>query len=410
MNIDGPKERYSRLLTSIRRHTNVFEAFEAGATPQDIKQSIIDLLSAYFANSSQLEKYAVDLLAPDAAEYARLAGDRWTLDLFQYCLSIHQKAVQANEAHSLTTFIESMPDIYAGLSVFWSVFHLELDKSSLKIEEFLHESLRNIGALIEGAIKPTAKALLQQQRIIAGGTTNFQAISNLTLGQIVTELTMASPNLSYFSPWSVPLNQWRNIAQHFSARVEGDEIVCWYGSSRQPSTLRLRRSELLSVVQRIRDVLACLRLANRIFAVDNLPRLVELGLDFQRITIRPEMDVMNLVSGLATQGFEVIDLQVSDGRADLVLRDVSIVEPNERRLYITQYAVLLWRYTGAGIVSVEYQERDGTPSLRTSAPKELFERAEMEGRLGPEIAGEVDLIDLKTGQVIPKLPRRPASP
>ena len=61
-----------------------------------------------------------------------------------------------------------------------------------EIEEFLHESLRNIGDIIEGLTKPYLKALLHQIKIMKGIKTSIKEIDSLDLGTIIRELIQTS--------------------------------------------------------------------------------------------------------------------------------------------------------------------------------------------------------------------------
>lgn len=288
------------------------------------------------------------------------------------------------------------------MSVFWSQFHLELDKAVLGTEEFLHECLRNIGSISEGAIKPASKELLHQLRISKGKNPSFQTINALDFGKVIDELVKESVNPSFFAPWGVQLNQWRNIAQHFSASVQGNEFICRYGRPNQQKEIRLTRSELLEVTRRVLDIFSALRLAGQLFAIDNLREMKMRGLIPASLKVRPEMRLLGLVAGLASQGFDVVDFKNDEQGATLIIRDASKLDPNERRIHTTQFAQVLWYYTNAPVVTVEYRERDGTPNFATRATRDLFERIEKEGLPLTTVAEEVEMTDLKTGRTIPK--------
>jgi hypothetical protein len=404
--MQNPNQKFDAILSSIRERTALFKAFEEGATPEDIKQGVIQLLSPYFSNRAVLEEMAVNVLMGDAIEFSRLSRDRWTLELFEYALQVHQQAKARDAGESLKACSEWLPLIYEGLSVFWSQFHLELDKAALGTEEFMHECLRNMGSIIEGSIKPASKELLHQLRIQKGKKPSFQTINRLDLGNAIDELAKASVNPSFFAPRDVQLNQWRNIAQHFSASVQGDEIVCRYGYPDKQKEIRLTRSELMEVTKRILDTFAGLRLACHLFAIDSLPEMKARGLTPANLKVRPEMRLLNLVAGLASQGFDVVDFQSDEQGATLIIRDASRLDPNERRIHTTQLVEALWYYTHASVVAVEYRERDGTPNFLTRATRELFERIEKEGLPLTTVADEAEMVDLKTKQVIPKVPRQ----
>ena len=390
-----PSQKYGKLLSSIREYTCLFDAFESGATPDDIKQGIVELLSPYFTNQTLLEKMAVNILIGDAIEFVRLAQNRVAFELFEYALQVHQQSKVRDIDECLRAYAGQLPVVYEGLSVYWSQLHLERDKDMLDLPEFVQECLRNIGSVIEGAMKPVVGGLLHQARIARGERPKLQAIHALSLGDIVDELMRSNTNPSIFAPRGVRVNQWRNIAQHFSARIEGDEIICHYGRPGSERKIRLTRSELIAVAKHIHDLFACLRLANRLFFIDNLDEIHARGLMPPHIKIRPEMYILNFVTALASQGFEVIGFQHDDSGAVAHIKDVSTLDPNERGFHTVQFAGVLWRYTHAPAVTIEYYERDGVPNFRTRARRELFERIEREGLPPSTLAEEAELTDLR---------------
>ena len=240
-------------------------------------------------------------------------------------------------------------------------------------------------------------------RIGQGASPSLQCIDELDLGNIIDQLHRESPNPSFFAPWGVRLNQWRNIAQHFSATIEGKDIVCRYGRSGNEREITLTRSEMIAVVKRGFDTFSSLRLANRLFFMDNLHAIQADNLLPSDIRLRPEATILNFVTAMASQGFEVIDFQNDEQGAKVIVRDVSTQNPNQRRFHTVQFVGLLWCTTRAAVVTVEYHERDGTPNFRTRATRDIFERIKREGLPGSTIAEEAELTDLKAGQVTPRI-------
>ena len=296
-----------------------------------------------------------------------------------------------------------MPAKYEGLSKFWSQLHLELNKVNLDLEEFLHECLRNIGGIIEGEIKPLTMELLHQLRISKGKIVSEQEIKALDLGNIFDELIQYSGRSDFFVIEGVRLNQWRNIAQHLSAKIDKDEIVCTYGRVGNEQQIRLSKEKLWEVTRYTVMMFASLRLANTIFGIDNLNAFRDKGLIPTDVYVRPEAKLLNLVAAIGSQGFEVIDFENDGLSAKIVVKDVSKLDPYERKLHSVQFVGILWTVTKAQKVIVDYLERDGTPSFRTTALGKSFEKAEKEGLDLGEIIKEAELVDLKTNTVIPKL-------
>ena len=141
-----PSQRFDKMFFGIRNETGLADAFKDGYTPDEIKQGVIELLSPYFSNDDVLEKSAVNILISDAICLGNLSQYTLAFNLFEYAFGIHQRAYSQDKITCIQTSVEWQPAIYEGLSIFWSQYHLELDKQNLPDDEFLHECLRNIGA------------------------------------------------------------------------------------------------------------------------------------------------------------------------------------------------------------------------------------------------------------------------
>ncbi len=397
-------KQFNKLIDRIRKDTQFEDVFKDGYTPEDIKQSVIEFLLPYFSNRDVLEHNAVDYLMSDAIALVKLSKNKLAFELFEYALSIHHLAYSQDLNNCVRTSIEWQPAIFDGLSLFWTQFHLEIDKQNLPDDEFLHECLRNMGVITEGAFKNLAKELLQQQRILNGSYTLSSSTRELDFGNVIDELNRSSPNPFFFAPNGVRLNQWRNICQHYSANVVGTEFIFKYGKPEKE--FRLTRNGLIQVTKHILDLFSGLNLANSIFTFDHLSELKNAGLIPENIQIRSEMEFMNIASGLLSQGFEVVDFQKDEKKSILVIRDITNLEPDKRRLHTIQFIDLLWNFTKSQKVSVEYIEHDGTPNFRTSATAEMFARIEKENLHPSSIVEEAEMIDLKNNLKIPKNRKR----
>ena len=404
--------KYERVLTDIRSGATLLQMIESGLTPQEVKAAVIELLEPYFEHREILEEFALKVLLPETVTVSRLLGDTWALDKLEQCLASHRSAKAANVQASLEACADWTRPTYAGLSVFWSQLHIERDKDTLDLEEFTHECLQNIGSLIEGPTKPYLKELLHQIRISRSEPVAFEQLEASTLGDTVDELIRKTTFGDLFAPppWNIRLNQWRNIAQHLSTEINGNEIICRYGNPPKIREARISRNGLLHVARTLGQVFIVLKLSKTIYFLDNFSEIEALGLIPQNIPSRPEMLVMNFALAIASQGFELIDFQWNDNESLAVIRDVSEVHPNQRRLHASQFAFLLWQHTQSPRVTVEYHERDNTRNFRTSINEADCDRV-IRGEIGwHQLANIVEMTDLKTGTVIPPLSNRNEKP
>lgn len=398
------KKRYSKIISSIKEHTSLIEAFKAGMTPDEVKNDVINAFSPYFENQGVLEKQAIQILVPELIEFANILKDGFSIKLFEFALRAHHSAKRQNRELCFVSYLDWIPSKREALSKYWSQHHLAIDKVGLELEEFTHECLRNIGSVTEGSIKPYSNELLQQVRIFQGIPMAFDEIDSMDLGKVIDELIKFSSPSSFFVFENVRLNQWRNIAQHLSVIFKDGLIVCTYGRPENKKEITLSKEALYTVTQKVFMTLRCLKLASTIFGVDNLDEMHSMGLISNgQIKIRPEAEILNLVSAIASQGFEVIDVQFDRNNAKLIVQDLTSMDPGIRRIHASQFVEMLWSHTNSPLVTVDYLELDGTPNLRAIATSELFERAYKDVEPIKFLAAKIEMIDLKSNMSIPKL-------
>jgi len=216
---------------------------------------------------------------------------------------------------------------------------------------------------------------------------------------IVNELieSTAYPRLFAPPPWSVRLNQWRNIAYHHTARIEKDEIVCSYGQAPNVKEIRLSKEELLQVAHVIHNVYRTVGLAYTLFFVDNIREIRKSPLAKEG---RNEAELLNFASGIVSQGFEIVEYEKTFDEARLVVRDVSNLDPDKRRFHASQFLFHLWSIAHSRKLVVEYWERDNTRNLLVSVNSDTCEKID-KGELEPlTLANMIEMVDLKTGKVV----------
>lgn len=398
--------KLQKIAAGIRQFSPLLQMAEMGMAPDEIKQAVIQELSPFFRNQDILLELALPSLVPEAVNLAKLEADPWAFGMFQHCLDVHRSAQVVAGEDSLRACASGEPAAQQGLSEYWNAFNLEVPKDDLALEEFRYEIFRNIGSLIEASMQPLLRELLNQVRLRDRPADPTDAVDTMDLGNVVAQLidTSGFPELFAPPPWHVRLNQWRNMAQHHSSFVEGDIVVCRYGRTPSLRELRLSRSELMEVAYKTFAVYGAMKTAKSIFLVDNI-RAAEKFMP--NIDVRPEQNVLNFASIVETQGFEVIDLRLDEEEASVILRDVSNLDPSQRRFHASQYVYQLWVHMNRPRVTVEYQEKDGTRSLLTTAWAQDCQRIERGEIAACELANLTEIVDLKTGVRIPKTVKPP---
>lgn len=368
-------DKYERIISTVKERTSFLDMVEAGIKPAEIKGAIIALLEPYFDNRETLEKNAVNHLVADSVLLVRIRRDKFFFDKFEKCIGTYRSAKRKDPKGCFKSCVVCLDGIIESEKKFWSVANLEVDKYKLELEDALHECLKNIGEVIEGLEKPYLKVLLCQTRIECGVRGSGNDVKVLDLGQIVTELINRSsyPELFAPPPWDISLNQWRNIAYHHSAKVEDQKIVCWYGKEPNIKRVQLSRGEMVEVLRKVSNVYYVLKLAHTFFFIDNLEDISKVT-TFPRKESREESELLNLTVGLASQGFEVVEVNKTVGEAKLIIRDVSDLDMDKRIAHASQFLFPLWLVTRSRKLIIEYRKKDNTPNFLMSVDGETCER------------------------------------
>jgi hypothetical protein len=357
-------DRNNRLLSKIREHSNVLQAIEAGVTPAEIKETARSTLELVVTDPAILDRMSLDLLLTEAINVQRVLSDAWSASRLYFCLDLHKYALQTDPKAALAELERWDDPINRGLSQYWSHGHLEHDKRSLALEEFASEVFRTIGSLIEATLQPFLRALLGQVRITR--KKDPSNINILDLGNVVQELASTAGDKDLFEPppWGIPLNQWRNIAQHHGYEVSGTQIRCWYGKPPMTKQITLTRAELWEALLAVVSVYHIIRASHMVTLINNVDRVQLPSAASQE---RPDAAVFQFATAAASQGFEVMHVQVDEARAFAVLQDVTEGDNEVRQIHASQFTNVLWQFTRARLCEVEYRTRSGTPTLFASA-------------------------------------------
>jgi hypothetical protein len=355
--------QHEKILRGVRAFSPLLQAYEAGFTPDQIKRMVMGTLLPEFENASVLDRYGIDLLTAESVNVQRVLSQQWSAELYDACMRIRRRCLAANQEECARVCSMWLEPISDSLALYWSAVRLEHVKIDLPLNDFAYEIFRNIGSLIEGTLQTYLKEMLHVTKVLAGETVSFEEVNLLSLGTLVQQFGDAADvkNLLALPPWRVPLNQWRNIAQHYSLKADAATIRCTYGA-RNSRTVELTREELLEVARGLFLLYSSFRTSHTIFFLDNADALAAHCNPFAR----NESDkLFQFTVGAASQGFEVTALEVSEKKAIATLVDVCDAEDLERAVHASQFTYQLWVATKAEEVQVEYRSKFGRHLLRS---------------------------------------------
>lgn len=394
-------KKYNKILTDVQKNP-LLHMIKMGKAPDEIKEAVIDSLSPYFENKDILEKYAINLLVSESINLLKLKKNSWYYDYFKKCLLTFRSAKIKDSHACFESCAYWQNEINQCVSEHWSLYYLEVPKNTLEIEEYIFECLRNIGAIIEGLIKPYSKVFIHNVKIANGVETTPYHINSLNFGVIVNELIEKSDcsDLFVLTSKKIPLNHWRNIAYHHSARIENNKVMCWYGKSSNLQYIRFTKEDLLQIVHDIYKIYTVLNLAHTLFFVDNINEILKFSPPDE---VREEADLLNFIVGLNSQGFEIVKFDKNDKEAIVVIRDVSEMPTYKRLSHVSQFIFQLWIITHSNQLIIEYHDNKNTPCFRLSSNSEICEKV-YSGDLDELVLHKtMEIIDLKSNEKLKPL-------
>ncbi len=347
-------------------------AINAGYTQDDIKDFILSSLHPYFENSEVLNKLAINVLAPEAINLLKLKIEPNSLELFEFVLALYKKAKTINKTESFNICAQSESSIGNAMSHYWSCFYLEVPKPDLSIHEYAHEIFRTIGVIVEACLQPFLRDLLQQLRLVRDKKYEPLEIYSLSLGNVVDELyeTIGEKNLMAPSPWRIKINQWRNIAQHHKFIIRENIIIATYGASKNEKVVHLTRQDLMAVLNKIMSIFRAIKLARTIYVVDNTK---EIDFPINSFEIRNEAKIMNFLSAVATQGFQIKKIDINENEVFAKIINL-LPSSNERLIHASQLLLPLSRIAATNTISIEYWCEDTIHAANFSVTSNVCEQ------------------------------------
>jgi hypothetical protein len=369
--------KYKNLVADFTENSPFEILYQNGLKPNEIKPLIVKDLSPYFTNQDRLERYSTERLIAGWVNFTRLKSNSWALGNSEKCLSLFN-AAKENGIQVFSIIAEWIPEINESLTKFWSFRNLSTDLGSLDPHEHLEESLKFVGQILEGIIKSYLKLLVHLNREIRKKPTTKKNVDALKFGILVNELktTTNFPTLFAPPPWGLTLNQWRNIAYHHNAKLTDNRIYCWYGEEPNVNEVWLTRTELTELVKTVAAIYNVFKNAELIFVFDNLPEYQKacesLGVtDFET---RKEALLVELFSGINSQGFKIISYDGGQEETFLTLEDLTLDDATKRAIHSSQFLYQLWLYTSADNVCIEYRLKGGRPFLKSKIEKRICEQ------------------------------------
>jgi hypothetical protein len=284
-------------------------------------------------------------------------------------LDLYRRAKTVNSSACFKIIAHWNDKVESADREFWNQALFEVDKSNLDFECFRYECIRNIGAMIEACLQPYLRTCLCLYKLTIHRSDPIHEVEKLTLGSTVAQLARTFKDSELLSPhpWNIPLNQWRNIAQHHSAHIEGDLVVVTYKGEGRTISVSLTRAELLQAFVTIQTRLAIFRGADALFFCDNLE---EARAALPSASTNDSSRLFHLHSAFAVQGFQVISVKRTPNEIRFALQDLHSIGEPKRIIHCSQFVVPIWLHYKIGAVTIDYLDSRGEPVVKISATGE----------------------------------------
>lgn len=360
----------AKLLAGIRNNSPYAAWAQQGVSPDEIKGRILSILTPLYRNPSVLAQLPFEVLAKEAVTIGSVNSDASSASMFDTILSHYRSSLDKRPDAAILAVHQWDPAIARGGSEFISIFLAEVDKARLPLEETRLDLLRNIGGLLEACVQPQLKSLLHHVLIARGKTVDLKNLHGMRLGNVVDQLWHAIDCREMLAPlpWRLRLHTWRNIAQHHSAVVDGDRIICDYREGNTIRQIALSRDEMMAVARQLQTILGVLRSARFVFVSDNAELIrIHAPADLTTWVSRPELEFIEFASLLATQGFSIVGIESSQACTRLSVRDETDQPSRDRAIHASQFVVATWQYFPSPVVRVTYLDKEGRPFLDATA-------------------------------------------
>lgn len=361
-------DRTRHLTEGVRKFSPLLQAFEAGHSIEEIRASVFQALEPEFHNPVVLKRYGIDLLTVEAINISKIKLQPEAHALYTACIDAHRSFLHKDPNRCAKVCSDWEQEIGAGLHLYWNTARFEVNKSGLSLDEFAFEVLRNIGSLLEATMQPYLRELLHHCLEGNGSSQTKEAVAALDFGGVISRLETVrfGNNLLRPQPSNIALNQWRNIAQHFSVRTDGTTVMCTYGRGSR-YTVTFTRSELWEALVSLTAMHLAIRTAHTIFFLDHGEALAVHCKGY----VRKDSDLQfQFVVGAASQGFEVTALSVTPDCSTADFRDVTEGEPTPRGIHASQFVLELWKATKSAKVKITYSTKAGVAHLWAQAHSE----------------------------------------
>jgi len=349
---------FETMIKKFDQSVGIKKFYELGFTDDQMREFVFNALSPFFKNRDYFKKDRVFFYFNDAVVFLRYIDNDSYLGPFKKCLDLYNMAKKIDSQKTFQACAYWSPLINQAISKFWSLIYVHDKIEDHDLYDRAFTFFQIIKTAIEGLIQPLLRCTLAQIKITNEENFRFEEIDKKYLGKVIKEI-FGSSNLEVLlepPPLNVRINQWRNIAAHDENwTIKNNQIFCNYGSHGNRRSFVLSIDDLKVMTQNFVITYYLLKLSYSIFTRDNADDIRKCLPEDD--DIRSELKTSHLVGAMLGQGFDVRELKYDSSFAKMIINDISLKDPFERRDASFQFLIGLWRVTKSQELFIEYWKK-----------------------------------------------------
>lgn len=228
--------------------------------------------SNYFENKEMLSvAMKVGVLNFECEFLLSKASTPWVANLVKSLLTEYRFARDQNPDEFLIFWAEQVDFLSHATNSYGQIAELQNDKTDLESHLLVRSMFRDIGDLLEGTLQRYLKTRLRIWNYLGWLSPKLDKSSALDFGRVVSMLDQNARSEGRYKPppFSLPISQWRNIANHNSYEMSNEKITCFYGKGEKQRKISMTLEDLKKIYIYCNDLTYTHKVAAEIFTADN---------------------------------------------------------------------------------------------------------------------------------------------